>query len=301
MTHSGIPAVDPRYVEARRVLLDALTALAPHGRALVVAGAQAVYLRTGGGDVAVAPFTTDADVIVGVAPFTTDGDLAVNPASLVAAPLIEAAMTAAGFELSMIDGHVEPGIWVASVVIEGNPFLIPVDLIVPEGFAPPGGRRGARLGPHGNKAARRALGLEAALVDKSPMTVSALDPADPRSVTVDVAGAAALMVAKAHKLHDRIESGRPDRQDDKDAADVFRMMQVTSPATIGATLAALLEHPIAGPPTAAAIGYLDELFDRRGRLGIQMAARALRVGIPEERVEAICVAYMAALRAAIGD
>ena len=32
-----------------------------------------------------------------------------------------------------------------------------------------------------------------------------------------------------------------------------------------------------------------------------MAARALRVGIPEERVEAICVAYLAALRAAAGD
>jgi hypothetical protein len=32
-----------------------------------------------------------------------------------------------------------------------------------------------------------------------------------------------------------------------------------------------------------------------------MTARALRVGIPEERVEAICVAYMAGLLAAVGD
>jgi hypothetical protein len=126
-------------------------------------------------------------------------------------------------------------------------------------------------------AARRAVGLEAALVDKSPMTVPALDPADPRSVVVDVAGVAAMMVAKAHKLHEHIVSGRPDRQDDEDAADVFRMMQVTLPASVGATFVALLEHPIAGPPTAAAPRYLDELFGRRGRPGIQMAARALRV------------------------
>ena len=31
--------LDPRYVAARRVLLDALVALAPHGKAIIVAGA----------------------------------------------------------------------------------------------------------------------------------------------------------------------------------------------------------------------------------------------------------------------
>jgi hypothetical protein len=108
------------------------------------------------------------------------------------------------------------------------------------------------------------------------------------------------MVAKAHKLHDRLESGWRERQDDKDAADVFRMMQVKLPATVSATLCGLREHAIAGPPTAAAITYQDELFGRRGRRAIQMAARALRVVIPEERVEAICVAYITALLQAIG-
>ena len=43
-------SVDPRYVAARRVLLDALDALASQRRAVVVAGAQAVYLRTGDGE-----------------------------------------------------------------------------------------------------------------------------------------------------------------------------------------------------------------------------------------------------------
>ena len=287
VTGSGPTELDPLYVEARRVLLDALTALAPHDTAIVVAGAQAIYLRTGAGDVAVAPYTTD-------------GDLVVDPTSLSAEPEIEAAMMAAGFHLAIAgNGHVEPGIWVAESDIGGDSFLIPVDLIVPEGNAPPGGRRGARLGPHGNKAARRARGLEAALVDKSRMTVSALDPNDRRSVTVDVAGEAALLVSKAHKLHDRVASGKPDRLDDKDAADVVRIMQMTSPTAVGATLKSLLEHPIAGQSTGEALQYLGELFGRRGAPGIQMAARALRVGIPEERVEAICVAYMSALREAV--
>ena len=38
--------LDARYVAARRVLLDALTVLAPHGDAVILAGAQAVYLHT---------------------------------------------------------------------------------------------------------------------------------------------------------------------------------------------------------------------------------------------------------------
>ena len=49
--------LDPRYVQARRVLLDALFALAPYGAAIIVAGAQAIYLHTGDADFAIAPFT----------------------------------------------------------------------------------------------------------------------------------------------------------------------------------------------------------------------------------------------------
>lgn len=274
--------MDPRYAEARRVLLDALKALAPHGPAFVVAGAQAVYLRTGDADIAVAPYTTD-------------GDLAIDPELLGQDPALESAMTEAGFHLSLVDGHVEPGIWVAPAMVDDREFLVPVDLIVPEGAATGGGRRGARLGRHGKRAARRARGLEGALVDHSPMTVSALDPADGRSIEVEVAGAAALFVAKAHKLHDRVASDRSDRLDDKDAADVVRLMQTTSAAQVGATLVALCAHPVAGTPSADALTYLDELFGRRGRPGIDMAARALRVGMPEKQVEALCVAYTAQL------
>ena len=54
----------PEYVAARRVLLDALEALAPHGAALILAGAQAVYLRTGPGALPVAEFTTDGDLTI---------------------------------------------------------------------------------------------------------------------------------------------------------------------------------------------------------------------------------------------
>ena len=130
-------------------------------------------------------------------------------------------MRAAHFTRSLT----EPGIWLATTTVDGKELTIPIDLIVPEGVAPPGGRRGARLGPHGNRAARRAVGLEAALVDHSPMTVTALEPSDTRQFEVEVAGVAAMFVAKAHKIHDRLESNRPGRAEDKDAADVYRLMQ----------------------------------------------------------------------------
>ena len=242
--------IDPRYVAARRVLLDALTALAPQAHAVILAGAQAIYLRTGGGDVTIT-----------VAPFTTDGDLALDPSLLNDDPKLERAMTAAGFELLLQEGgHVEPGTWISTTTIDGVEFTVPVDLIVPEGVAGGGGRRGARLGVHGNRAARRAIGLEAALVDHSEMAIRALEPGDDRSVVTNVAGVASLFVAKLHKLHDRVASGRADRLDDKDAADVIRLMQSTSAQEVGRTLAALCDDAGAGVVSLAAIGYADELF-----------------------------------------
>ncbi len=213
------PAFDPLYIAARGVLLDALTLLAPHGDAVIVVGAQAVYLRTGEGDVGIT-----------IAPYTTDGDLALNPALLGGEPDLEALMSDAGFSAE------HPGMWQTTVLVSGEDVTIPIDLIVPEGTSTGEGRRGARIPPHGKRAARRAVGLEAELVDHSPMTVVALDPADERHVTVEVAGVAALLVAKAHKIRDRLDTGRTDRPSDKDAADVYRIMQTTRPAAVAETM-----------------------------------------------------------------
>ncbi len=274
MTLSTPPErLDPTYVAARRVLLDALTALVPHGPAVIVAGAQAVYLHTGSADLAIAPYTTD-------------GDLAIDPQRLAVVPELASAMVAAGLEPAR-----EPGIWHAWAQVDGRDVRIPVDLIVPEHAAPPGGRRGARLGVHGNRAARRAVGLEAALVDHAPMTVAALDPSDARSVDAEVAGEAALLVAKLHKINDRVQSRRSDRIDDKDAADVLRLMQSVAPERIGETFVRLLDDSIAGAVTSEAVRLLEALFGRAGRPGVRMAARALRLAMDEEQVEALCIAY----------
>lgn len=280
------PELSPQYVEARRVLLDALQALGPQSAAVVLAGAQAIYLRTG----------PDA---LAIAEYTTDGDLAVDPAVLEDAPALGELMEAAGFKLAELQGAAEPGVWQKSATISGVEVLIPVDLIVPAGVAPPGGTRGARLPGHGKRAARKTVGLEAALIDNDVMRIEALDPDDCRGSQLRVAGTAALLVAKTHKISDRIESGRRDRVDDKDASDVIRLMQKSSPDVVAKTLSGLLAHHSAGPPTELAIGRFETLFGGRAGVGIEMAARALRGAMPEERVRAICLAYAKELRSSL--
>jgi hypothetical protein len=272
---------DPRYVAARKVLLDALFALAPHGKAVIVAGAQAIYLHTGAND-------------IGVAPYTTDGDLALDPTILGDEPELEATMRSAGFEIQP-QPHGQPGIWTTEVSIDGERTIIPVDLIVPDAVAPPGGRRGARIKPHGPQSARKAQGLEAALVDHAPMTIAALDPEDGRAIVVEVAGLAAMVVAKCYKIRDRLDDKRVDRLSDKDAADVYRIMQSASPADLGGTIMRLRADRIAGAVTATAMTLMADLFGTRGGPAITMAQRALALAIDPDQIGAVCIAFTAAL------
>lgn len=70
----GIMNVAPEYIIARRVLLDALAALERQLPSLVLVGARAVYLHTGG----------DADLNVPL--LSTDADLALDTDSLGESP-----------------------------------------------------------------------------------------------------------------------------------------------------------------------------------------------------------------------
>lgn len=86
MSSPGEPDLAPEdlLVRSRSVMLDALEALAAHRDAVIVIGAQAVYLRTGGAQVALAEATKDSD-------------LAMDPRRLGDDPRVEAAMNEAGF------------------------------------------------------------------------------------------------------------------------------------------------------------------------------------------------------------
>ncbi len=238
-------------VAARSALLDALEALHDQRDALVLIGAQAIYLHTGA-----------AAVALGEA--TKDSDLAVDPRALSDSPLIDDAMQRAGFHRNLTEP--QPGSWL-------SPSGIPVDLMVPAALAGSGGRRGARIPPHSRHATRRTPGLEAAVVDHAPMTITALDPADARSAEIEVAGPAGLLVAKLHKLGERRD--RPERLLDKDAHDVYRLLAATDTDSLSRTLADLREDDLAGATTTEAIHYLGQLFaSGPDALGSTMAGRA---------------------------
>lgn len=238
--------VDPLYVRARTALLDAFDALEAHLDALVLVGAQAVYLYT-------------SDTELAVAEYTTDADLAVAPADLADSPLLGDALVARGFT-----PRVHPGGWL-------SPDGVYVDIMVPEALAGPG-TRAARLGPHGKRAARRAKGLEAALVDRQRHTIGALDPSDTRAREIWVAGPAALVVAKLIKIGERFDA--QDRVRDKDALDLYRLLQAVATEDLSTPLYALRCSDIAAAVTNEALDYLADLFTVTTSPGIDMAVRA---------------------------
>ena len=245
---TGAEPLAPEYVAARRVLLDALEALAPHSAGLILVGAQAIYLHTGAGQLAIVEYTTDADLVVA-------------PDLIADSPLVEALLTGAGFFRD-----VDPGRWI-------SPGGVYVDLLVPESLAGPG-RRGADLGPHGRHAARRARGLEAALVENAPMTITALDPADVRSTIIRVAGQASLVVAKTIKIAERLTE--PGRERDKDALDVVRLLRGTPTSTLADGVAMLSADDRSALITAEALEEFERLFAQPDSPGTLMAVEAAR-------------------------
>ncbi len=236
----------PEYVLARRVLLDALAGLAGQRDAIVLVGAQAIYLNVGDADLAVAPMTTD-------------GDLAIDPRQLADIPVIGEAMAAAGFAPSA-----QPGSWIGF----GG---VLIDLMVPGALALSPGRRSVDLGVHGRVATRRTPGLEATVVDHQVRVIPSLDEDDSRAFKVRVAGAAALLVAKLHKLGERLGTKR---MEDKDALDVLRLLRGTETGWMASRLVQLRGDPVAGPATDVALGHLEAVFVQRGAVGSEMAARA---------------------------
>ena len=229
----------------------------PHKDSVILIGAQAIYLRTGNATFALAEATKDTD-------------LAIDPRKLGEDPRLEEAMTSAGFILNPVSK--QPGAWM-------SPNGIPVDLMVPEHLAGSGSRRGVRIPPHDKHSARRAVGLEAAIIDQSSMSVESLDD-DGRSAVINVAGSAALLVAKLHKLGERVDT--PDRLNDKDAHDIYRLLVATETPDLAETMQRLHADEISRVATTQALGYLGQLFASADALGATMAGRAEEgVGQPD--------------------
>ncbi|MET8845024.1 hypothetical protein ABZW67_33630 [Streptomyces rubiginosohelvolus] len=272
--------VDPDQltVVARRVLLDGLIALRPHLDALTVVGAQAVYLRT-------------PDAALRNSPFTADGDLSIDPARLEDQPHLDTSLREAGFRLKQDS---QPGLWERQETVGDRIVPVELDLLVPKQLSPQNGSRSAKVPPHGKMSARWIEGLEVAAVDRSPLSVGSLDPADHRSIMVNVAGPTALLVAKAFKITDRLSQAekRPDRLTDKDAGDVVRIMMTASARQVSDTFAELCKDPRVGDVATDGLERLRRLFGGRATPGVDMAVKAHAGSLEEDRVRALAPAFI---------
>lgn len=203
--------------KSRRLIIDTTRALGVHAEAVTVVGAHAVHVwvQTKWGEAAMES--------------TRDGDLVIDPVYVAADPKIDAMMLSIGLEPALKD---RPGIYgyLAERDLEFSSRTT-IDLLVPEAFAGDAkkGARSARV-PGQDRAFARTRGLELTIYDRTLVTLHTFDePHD--SIEVHVAGQPALLIAKAHKVVERMADfdKRPDRVKAKDSGDVALLMMTIEP------------------------------------------------------------------------
>ena len=117
-----------------------------------------------------------------------------------------------------------------------------------------------------------------------------MDPAtDPREFEVSVAGPAALLVAKLHKIHDRIDN--PSRSDNKDAHDVYRLLRAVETPVLVEAIERLNEQAVSGDVTRKAIALLRVLFAEgpAARASVMAGAAEELVGDPTAVSESVAL------------
>ena len=112
------------------------------------------------------------------------------------------------------------------------------------------------------------------MVEKRKAMIRALDPTDPRGVEVAIAGPAALLISKLHKIRERITEREQRRLDDKDALDILRLLQAISTEELAEAFRQLTRAAVAAAVTREALTALEDLFAQANRPGSQTAVRA---------------------------
>src|SRR5258708_1607175 len=141
--------------------------------------------------------------------------------------------------------------------------------MVPEAVGGPGSRA-ARPGADAKHGGTQPRGLEAALVDKSIPSLRALDALDARIFSLAVAGPAALIVSKLHKIRERLGEREQRRLDAKDALDVLRLLRAVPTGELASTFTKLLNTELSSEVTREALAGLKDLFRAAGGVGSQI-------------------------------
>ena len=241
-------------VTSRRALINVITNLQEHSQALTVIGGHAVIEITKR-----LPAAPPDDT-------TRDGDLGVNPQLLGANPQLEEQMKKLGYETARPE---RPGVWSPVDQRDRDPHLRDsVDLIAPmslarEGLSSNRSIRAARVGSHGKHSVSATEGVELAVLDREWLTLRSFDGGP--GVETYIAGAAALLCAKAYKLHDRLDPSELRRNTErlrpKDFADLYRLILVISPEKAAAVFQQRVEDDRISKAVQTGAGYLIEVLN----------------------------------------
>jgi len=109
--------------------------------------------------------------------------------------------------------------------------------------------------------------LEPALVDHDPMVLLALEEGDERSTVLNVAGPAAMLVAKLIKLQERLDerrAGHSDRIKPKDVIDIFRLLVGTTADQLRAGINRHRRSPQAALISTQALAFAEDDLNRPG-------------------------------------
>lgn len=106
---------------------------------------------------------------------------------------------------------------------------------------------------------------------------------------IKVAGPAALIASKAHKLGERLET--PHRLQAKDAGDVYRLFDATAVTDMGSLTKRILSDGRSATTTVKALDYLRRLFATPRSPGIQLALQALAGIIDEATITTSMTTY----------
>ena len=246
---------------SRRLLIHSVQALSPFGNAVTVVGAHAVHVWV---EQAWGPTDMEA---------TRDGDIVLNPVFVTDSPKLVDLMAGVGIVPALED---RPGVYGFATESDlGWQQRTTVDLIVPEVYAG-SGRRAARIAGQ-RHAASRAVGLELAVWDRTLMTLTTID-APMESAKACVASPAALLTAKAHKVHERLAAAvaHPDRLKPKDSGDVALLMMVSDPGDVAEVmLHNAASHPEIADVVTGAATWLVEMYGGKAAIPRQHAADSL--------------------------
>lgn len=135
-------------------------------------------------------------------------------------------------------------------------------------------------------------------VGEDDLLLTALSSDDARAFELRVAGPAALLVAKLHKIQERTGTRR---ESDKDALDVLRLLRGTSTEELAGRYTRLRADSRSANVAEEAVNMLRRLFAERRGIGVAMTLRATeRLADPQE-IAASCVALAGDLLRELGE